>query len=296
MPSINQPQAKHWCFTLNNYTEENLATLNSLERSVTYLIYGKEVSETDTPHLQGFVSFPSKKRLNQVIALLGQCHCSVTRSVKHSIEYCKKDGDFTEIGTPSVKESGKRNDLQEFMKAVKAGETDHKVLIEKHASVYARYRKFTCEYVKNHLPVFEPVAHPLRPWQQELNNIITGATNDREIIFVVDLDGGKGKSWFARYATSHRPNTQLLLPGKKADMAYALISNKRIYFLDCPRSKQGDFIQYDFLEEVKNGLVFSSKYESELKSFAPPHVVVFMNERPDMSKLSIDRYKIINLD
>ena len=64
---------------------------------------------------------------------------------------------------------------------------------------------------------------------------------------------------------------------------------------DCPRSKQGEYIQYDFLEEVKNGYVFSGKYEPRIKRFKVPHVVVAMNEYPDMEKLSADRYNIITI-
>ena len=78
-------------------------------------------------------------------------------------------------------------------------------------------------------------------------------------------------------------------------MAYTLIPEPLVVFFDCPRSKQGEFIQYDFLEEVKNGFVFSSKYESRNKAFDSPHVVVFMDEQPDMTKLSEDRYNILEL-
>lgn len=66
-------------------------------------------------------------------------------------------------------------------------------------------------------------------------------------------------------------------------------------FVDAPRSKQGEFIQYDFLEDVKNGYVFSTKYESRVKTLDNVHVVVNMNETPDMSKLSADRYHIIDI-
>ena len=43
---------------------------------------------------------------------------------------------------------------------------------------------------------------------------------------------------------------------------------------------------------MKNGYVFCSKYESRVKQLSPCHVVVFMNEDPDMNKLSKDRYVI----
>lgn len=87
----------------------------------------------------------------------------------------------------------------------------------------------------------------------------------------------------------------IIVPGKKADMAYVVQEECRVFFLDCPRSKQGDFIQYDFIEELKNGYVFSPKYESRIKKLKTPHIVVLMNEQPDMSKLSMDRYSITNL-
>jgi hypothetical protein len=41
------------------------------------------------------------------------------------------------------------------------------------------------------------------------------------------------------------------------------------------------FLQYDFLEDVKNGFVFSHKDESQVKHLGKVHVVVMMNEMPD---------------
>ena len=79
-------------------------------------------------------------------------------------------------------------------------------------------------------------------------------------------------------------------------MCHALQRDKRVYFMDCPRSKQGVFIQYDFLEELKNGMIFSSKYNSKEKEFEQPHVVVLMNEMPDPNALSKDRYSVIELN
>jgi len=65
--------------------------------------------------------------------------------------------------------------------------------------------------------------------------------------------------------------------------------------MDAPRSKQGEYIQYDFLEEVKNGRVFCPKYESRMKRLGKCHVVVMMNEHPDLTKLSDDRYSIVTI-
>lgn len=290
-------RSKNWCFTLNNYEQIDVDRILNLGNVVDFLIFGREVGESGTRHLQGFVSFPSRKRLNQVIALLGQCHCSIARHVKKSIEYCKKDGDYESIGTEPVITQGKRNDLELFKEDVKQGNHDLKSLRELHSEVYARFPRFCIEYVNDNMKPQRVEDFPLREWQSELNVYLNGPVNEREIVFVVDYQGNKGKTWFFRYyEQNHEDNCQIILPGKKLDMAMVLECSKRVYLFDCPRSKQGEFIQYDFLEEVKNGNVFSGKYESKMKRFNIPHVCVAMNEEPDLTKLSEDRYKIIRLD
>jgi len=62
--------------------------------------------------------------------------------------------------------------------------------------------------------------------------------------------------------------------------------------MDCPKSRT-EMLQYDFVEAVKNGMVFSPKYESRMKFLPPYHVVVFMNEFLDTTKLSKDMYNIV---
>jgi hypothetical protein len=135
-----------------------------------------------------------------------------------------------------------------------------------------------------------------RPWQVALVNKLEQPADRRKIIFVVDEIGNSGKSWFAHHYTQQMGETcQVMLPGRKQDMAFALRLGLKVLFLDAPRSKQGEFIQYDFLEDLKNGYVFSTKYESRSKNYEPMHVVVNMNEDPDRSKLSRDRYDVIHI-
>lgn len=288
--------AKHWCFTLNNYSENDV--FDSLPSELSYLIFGRETSASGTPHLQGFCSFIKRKRNPSSIFFNGRAHWEVCRNIPASIQYCKKEGDWVEFGTTS-NEQGKRNDLESFKAAVRAGLQDLNTVREEHSVVYARSPRFCLEYIRQHAPKTVVPEHPLRNWQQRLLDQLSSPPGDREIIFVVDTEGGEGKSWFANYyAQLHEEDTFLCLPGKKADMVYALAScgfNPRVVLVDCPRSKQGDFIQYDFLEELKNGRIFNTKYESRMVTFPVPHVVVMMNEEPDMEKLSSDRYVIYNL-
>jgi hypothetical protein len=288
-------QSKNFCFTLNNYSEEDVLRLNELAGSVQYLIYGKEVgSDTGTPHLQGFVQFKSRFRFNQAKdKISGRCHLERARDAQKARDYCCKDGDFTEFGTLLV--AGSRNDLEEFKLAVQTGTTNTSELRENHSKVFARFPRFCIEYICDNTPDPEIQMYPLRSWQEELSQLLNREPDDRKINFVVDLVGNTGKTWFAHYYKRIHKDVQILLPGKKADLAYCIEVTSRVIFLDAPRCKQTDFIFYDFLEELKNGYIFSGKYESRFKALRKLHVVVLMNERPDMDKLSVDRYNIITL-
>lgn len=288
--------AKHWCFTLNNYSQDDELRLQALGPPVVHAVIGREVGESGTPHLQGYLCLSERKRMAFVKRLIGgNPHVEVARNVQASITYCEKDGDFFVVGAPAEQNTGQRTDLEAFKEDVKQGNHDIKSIREIHSEVYAKYTRFCLEYIQDNMPQKALPAHPLREWQQELNGRLNLIADDRTIEFVVDTTGNSGKTWFAHYYSQLHERVQVLQPGKKADMAYALDPTIRVLFIDAPRSKQGEFIQYDFLEDVKNGYVFSSKYESRVKQLERCHVVVLMNELPDMSKLSEDRYKITNL-
>jgi len=60
--------AKHWCFTVNHPTDDELADLACLAYAepagnVRYLVMGREVGETGTPHLQCYVELQKRERL-----------------------------------------------------------------------------------------------------------------------------------------------------------------------------------------------------------------------------------------
>lgn len=293
-------QAKNWCFTLNNYTNENIERLSTLIETnpkAKFLIYGKEVGENGTPHLQGFVQFSSRMRMNQVKEAIGSNpHVEIARNVNASIEYCKKEGDFYEYGVYAGGTQGRRNDLEDFKEAVKNGLFALQEIRELHSEVYMKYPRFCLEYVQDKQPEVVLPDHPLRPWQTRMVEKLEEEPDRRKIVFVVDETGNSGKTWFAHWYVKKIGDVgQVMLPAKKSDMAYALKQNIKVLFLDAPRSKQGEYIQYDFLEDLKNGYVFSPKYESRAKTFNPMHVVVLMNEQPDRNKLSADRYDVMTL-
>lgn len=118
------PGAKHWCFTLNNYGPNDIHRLEQLASgdSITYLCFGKETGASGTPHLQGYVSFSSRKSRNRAKQAIGsRAHLeSAKGSPQQNRDYCSKDGDFTEYGTlPSGQ--GSRRDLEELKTAIESG-------------------------------------------------------------------------------------------------------------------------------------------------------------------------------
>ena len=134
-------------------------------------------------------------------------------------------------------------------------------------------------------------------WIWECALPYTNLVHPRKITFVIDERGNSGKTWLSGVIRRrYEEKVFLCLPGRKADMVYALNTlgySPHVCIIDAPRSKQGEYLQYDFLEELKNGRVFNTKYESRMIEFPIPHVVVMMNEEPDMTKLSSDRYNLI---
>lgn len=293
-------QAKRWCFTLNNPVEADKAKLNALGSSCDYLVYGNEVGESGTPHLQGFVILSRSYRFNTVKDLLGErVHLEVARgNNKQAADYCKKDGDFTEFGTLPGQQ-GKRTDWDRYREYISdlGRLPSRRELASSFPSLYARYSKKCFEIAEAFLPSPSlTTSEPRFGWQANLAAKLETDPDPRKINFVVDPAGNSGKSWFCQYALSRWfDQTQIFRIGKRDDLAYAVDVSKSIFLLDVPRN-QMIYLQYSFLESLKDRMIFSPKYESSFKLLGSvPHVVVFSNEEPDMNELTDDRYNIINI-
>lgn len=142
--------------------------------------------------------------------------------------------------------------------------------------------------------VRDPIIEP-REWQQEAIMMLTQPPNDRTINWWVDIEGGKGKTALCKHlCLKHKA---LYLNGKCADMKYAIAewlkqgNDLNLIVIDYTRSME-QFVSYQGLEEIKNGIFFSTKYESGMVMYNSPHVFVFSNFYPDQSKLSEDRWNI----
>lgn len=295
------PQSTRWCWTLNNPSagDEQLIADLGVSEHVRYLVYGRETGESGTPHLQGFVLFSDRKRLRGVKALLGtRIHAEVARGTNsQASDYCKKDGDYVEHGElPS--NQGKRNDWVLLRDWIKEQESypSQATLYETFPALMGKYRTAVLTMVSTLLPHQTLVQGDPQGWQSDLEAYLAEDADPRQVRFYVDPTGGKGKSWFQSYWYQKHPDlVQLLAPGKRDDLAHAIDSSRRYFFFNIPRG-QLEFFRYEILEQLKDRVVFSPKYESQTKFLTRiPHVVVFTNDTVDEDKLSRDRYDIIVL-
>jgi len=117
MPSPKGSVGARWCFTLNNYTYQEYSDIKGL--ACKYLIVGKEVAPTtDTPHLQGYVVFPTRKTLGALKKLSARAHWEIAKGTSdENYEYCSKGGDFAEVGTRPETRAQKSADASARQKA-----------------------------------------------------------------------------------------------------------------------------------------------------------------------------------
>lgn len=88
--------AKNWCFTINNYTQEvidYIVPIIQTECDVGF--FSKEVGESGTPHLQGYLRFTVKKRPKSVFSEVDNIHWEKARgSLEQNVQYCSKEAEL----------------------------------------------------------------------------------------------------------------------------------------------------------------------------------------------------------
>lgn len=84
---------RKWVFTVNNYSEDDITQLHN-----DFLKYGKkyicekEIGESGTPHLQGFVMFNNSRNLETLKKVNKRAHWDKAKgSIEQNKKYCSKD-------------------------------------------------------------------------------------------------------------------------------------------------------------------------------------------------------------
>lgn len=234
---------KTWCFTWNNYEEDDIKWLIGNIGNNKY-IFSEEIGESGTKHLQGYIKFIKKCR---------PLECIKTKKIHW--EKCRgsEDDNVKYI----TKEGGK---------------------------VYSNFYE-ELDILKD---------NELKEWQLDIIEYIKNKPIKREIYWVYDEEGGKGKSELSKYLVAKY--NAIVVGGKSADMKYAVMNcnpKPKIIIVDLPRSIEN--LSYTGIEEIKNGCFASNKYESGMVLMNCPHIIVFANIKPDERKWSKDRVKLIEI-
>ncbi len=135
----------------------------------------------------------------------------------------------------------------------------------------------------------------LYDWQKNIMDMLKTEPDGRTINWYYDLKGNCGKTSLARHICLNYP--ALYIQGKANDIKYAIKNwNGQLHMaiLGIPRTYE-QFVSYDAIESILDGIMFSGKYESGMTIFDPPHVIVFANFKPDLSKCSKDRWNVVEL-
>lgn len=146
------------------------------------------------------------------------------------------------------------------------------------------------------LPVIE-----LYGWQTDVQEKFESDPDNRSIFWYWSEEGRRGKSSACRWLIRQGA---LICSGKASDMKYLIIKyhEKNGVYPDCivfdvPRSME-NYLSYTGIEEIKNGVFASTKYECSTVEMPHPHVFVFANFGPNMrdKDMSRDRFVTVNVD
>lgn len=263
-------------FTLNNWTEDEKDALDTWfqgRKNFSYM-YQAEVGENGTPHLQGVWRSKSPIKMEFLKKSFPRIHWE---PIKHGwakcVEYCSKldtraDGPWhsSDVKIPACNLDPKKG-------------------------------------------IIDPLdGANLYVWQCWVEHILKTRPDDRTVYWFWEARGNCGKSAMVKHIYLKYWDKVVIATGKGNDVRNQVnrhvngdpnkgIDGKplEIALLDFSRSIE-DFVSYETIEQIKNGLLYSGKYEGGVCCFNTPHVICFANFEPDVSKLSADRWVIIEID
>ena len=244
-------------FTLNNYTEKDISKLLDTLAPDEY-IFQEEIGEKcGTPHLQGVVFFHKKVRPTE--------YCNWTKRINWQV--CSKPIEAKRYCCKDETRSGK------IYHNIPLPPKENKLKILKELDLYI--------------------------WQKKLLEIFKNEPNDRIINWYWEPKGGGGKTSFAKYLCYYY--NFIMVSGKANDMKFGIVSYMKKnktgppgVIINIPKSNI-DFVSYSGIEEIKDGIFFSGKYESEMVMFNSPHLIVFANEEPDYEKFTKSRWNVVKI-
>lgn len=92
-------RSRGWCFTINNYDDDDIASVIVMGDDAQYYISGFEKGQKGTPHIQGYVYFTNAKSFDRIKKYIPNAHIEIQRGTPEQASgYCKKEGQYYEYG------------------------------------------------------------------------------------------------------------------------------------------------------------------------------------------------------
>lgn len=104
-----------WTFTINNYTDEEIAFIhnyNYVDNNIRYVAYSREVGDGGTHHLQGFLYVYDKVSIKWLKKNFNaRAHLEPMKGThQDNLDYCSKSSELHEFGF--MPKHGKRSDIE----------------------------------------------------------------------------------------------------------------------------------------------------------------------------------------
>lgn len=316
------PEYKNVCFTsFNTELEWENRDYQQLDKKnhIKYMIIQGEHCKDGKKHIQGFIQFHKKKEMTAIKKILDDKTLHIENMKGTPLqaktyctdEYQDKDGNKKDIwfkhieyGEIDLVVSGTRTDIIGTRNKIKEGETVEEILdtsqdnteisnIIRYGNSFKKYEEFiTRRTIKAKIAS----QYDNTIWnkiQNKILEIIDGEVNTRQVNWIYDEIGNTGKSYIAKYLQTTR-KVYYITGGRQNDILYGY-QGEGIVIIDLARTYADNLEHiYTIIENIKNGQYLSTKYETQQRVFEVPHIIVLANFKPDIKKLSLDRWNIID--
>ncbi|QCX35047.1 replication-associated protein [Blackfly DNA Virus 14] len=308
--------SKNFCLTIHvgRILPEPLefSYTNILQQHCLFYCYQLESTKEANYHWQMYIQSKEKIRFSTIKSWgepFSNAHLEKAKgSPQDNINYCSKQessisNTFTQWGTISSKGVGSFRSCAII--ALRNGCTMEE-LCSNHPEFFIQSFRSAQEYIRIRDQFSSSswqLPQTLRVWQENLMQLLLLPTqpplttpHDRRINWIVDPNGGAGKSTLVKHIIQLYPNQVVLITSSSNKRVIeAMLPNQHVVLLDLPRSFPIIKFNYSSLETIKDGVGSRTMYQPGTKIWRNPHVLVFSNSYPDETQLTQDRWNIITL-